>query len=345
MSLSVYFRRLIPHACLVGGGLLLAVAMVCTAVGLAGTGVPFGVRLGCGIAGALCYALGGWLFRAGKSIRGSTVWDKIVDDHRLPVLYLRAFKDDPIADRVPEMPTNALFAVTASEEEQLAEVFSRLGPFVAIGRPGEILPQLGAARMYVGDDEWQDVVSTLMASSQLVLFRATDTNGFWWEIERSARLLPVEKRLYLIPHDIDYDAFRARAERVLGVAFAPAPHSKRRWGSLRGLVYFRPDHTSEFLLPEAPLFRTRVRKPLVSMLQQMIRPVYEQLGVPWSPPPVNWLAYAPYLVFCVVLPLAGSVALCWKGEYATALVVLLIVAGFQGFIIALIALGRWVGGK
>ena len=37
-------------------------------------------------------------------------------------------------------------------EQELAVLMGRLGPVVAIGKPGERLPELGAARLYVADD-------------------------------------------------------------------------------------------------------------------------------------------------------------------------------------------------
>ena len=39
---------------------------------------------------------------------------------------------------------------------------ARFGPFVAIGRPGEEVSEIGAARMYVEDDDWEVVVSDLL---------------------------------------------------------------------------------------------------------------------------------------------------------------------------------------
>ena len=45
-----------------------------------------------------------------------------------------------------------------------------VGPVLAIGRPGEKLAHLGAARLYVSDDDWQNVAHRLMASAQLKHF-------------------------------------------------------------------------------------------------------------------------------------------------------------------------------
>ena len=47
-------------------------------------------------------------------------------------------------------------------EEELAGILRCFGPFVAIGRPGEEVSEIGAARMYVEDDDWEVVVSDLL---------------------------------------------------------------------------------------------------------------------------------------------------------------------------------------
>src|SRR5436305_1611609 len=45
----------------------------------------------------------------------------------------------------------------------------KVGPVIAIGRPGEELAEPGAARMYVGDDDWQVMVTDLGSVRKLVL--------------------------------------------------------------------------------------------------------------------------------------------------------------------------------
>lgn len=71
-------------------------------------------------------------------------------DHRRPVLYLRAFRDDLFRSTgTPSLVGYIFWDPTV--EEKLALKMRGVGPFVAIGKPGEHLPQLGAARMYVPD--------------------------------------------------------------------------------------------------------------------------------------------------------------------------------------------------
>ena len=84
-------------------------------------------------------------------------------------------------------------------EQELTRVLSRVGPVVAIGRPGDSLPELGAARLYARDDEWRAKVSELMLRARLVVIRAGPTPGLQWEIEEASRLLPPERVVLVSP--------------------------------------------------------------------------------------------------------------------------------------------------
>jgi hypothetical protein len=120
-------------------------------------------------------------------------------DPRPPVVYLRSFRDDSATALVPNSSVSTLFSVTRTEEQQIAEVFGELGPFIAIGRPGESLPELGAARMHVANEQWQETVADLMKRARLVLYRASDTQGFKWEVQRGGELLGPTRMAFLIP--------------------------------------------------------------------------------------------------------------------------------------------------
>lgn len=144
----------------------------------------------------------------------------LAKDSRPPVLYLRSFQDDgknnlhPIS-RVADLfglknpraeyksrtllllPVLKLLCLvlrsgklinlfrgrrTHTAEEQFAAYFNRLGPFIAIGRPGEKLAMGGASRLYVGHDEWQHTVADLLPRCQIILLQPEETEGIWWEI-------------------------------------------------------------------------------------------------------------------------------------------------------------------
>jgi len=112
--------------------------------------------------------------KRGKQLGAGSAQALLAEDNRPPVVYLRSFQDDSVeaegtlsAERVANMGAvgGAILAVldyeggTMTEEEQLAEALRDVGPFVAVGKPGEKLPQLGAARMYLQDSEWSSQAS------------------------------------------------------------------------------------------------------------------------------------------------------------------------------------------
>ena len=106
-----------------------------------------------------------------------------------------------------------------SSEEQMARFFERYGAFVAIGRPGERFATTGATRMYVGNEEWQGVVEGLLNESQIVLLQPAATEGIWWEVERSIRMVRPERLLLCMVNYRDqqnsYESFRLRLENLL----------------------------------------------------------------------------------------------------------------------------------
>jgi hypothetical protein len=141
-------------------------------------------------------------------------------DPRAPILYLRGFDDDgscsfqpigllaglhgvigsifdknsaPIKARVPpplwllhpvKLLRVFLNADRYSAEEVLACAFHLRGPFVAIGQPGEKLGTPGADRMYVSDQEWQQVVLDYLDRCQAVVCQPSNSEGILWEVEQ-----------------------------------------------------------------------------------------------------------------------------------------------------------------
>jgi hypothetical protein len=68
-------------------------------------------------------------------------------------------------------------------EELLAKRLGKLGPVIAIGRPGEPLPPLGAARFYVSHERWQEKVADVLRASQMVVWMTGVTKGLRWELD------------------------------------------------------------------------------------------------------------------------------------------------------------------
>src|SRR5262249_49351572 len=129
-------------------------------------------------------------------------------DQRAPVLYLRSFQDEGLWQ-----------TAGMSWEEQFARPLQDAGPVIAIGRPGEKLPWLGAARWQVENEKWQAEVQGLLPRAGLVVLRVGESAGLWWEIEQALQLVRPERLLFLVSADDPaYQAFRARIEGFLGRA-------------------------------------------------------------------------------------------------------------------------------
>lgn len=139
----------------------------------------------------------GWKYEAVSADR------LLAEDPRPPVIYLRSFHDDDqilippnrfmrlLGPALAYLPPFYLAAI--SPEQELALFMSRVGPVVAIGRPGERLPELGAARLYAADDQWRDRVSNLVRQARVVLIRAGNTPNLWWEIEQTMIAVPASR--------------------------------------------------------------------------------------------------------------------------------------------------------
>jgi hypothetical protein len=250
-------------------------------------------------------ALGWYCYQRGRKYKTPLAAELLAEDARPPVVYLRSFKDDPIAAesflfrRI--FSFSGLSVALESEEEQLAEAMNELGPFVAIGRPGERLPELGAARMYVSDAEWQNKVGELLARAQLVVLRAGETPGFWWEMQRVIKTIAPERVIVLLPFGRrKYEIFRENVGKYLP---SPLPDAGSAGygtfaaimdsftggagglGALKALVYFDHDWTPHLTVLEK-LRKVRVTrgKKLLAHLKAALDPAIQRLGVQWRKP-------------------------------------------------------------
>src|SRR5205814_1123904 len=97
-------------------------------------------------------------------------------------------------------------------EDSLSGMLSPFGPVVAIGRPEEEMPEVGAARIYVGDDHWQDLIKDLLSDrGALAVFQAGGTKGLRWELETIAAMLQPEQILMFLPFGLHWSSYRRNA--------------------------------------------------------------------------------------------------------------------------------------
>lgn len=263
------------------------------------------IALGAALAILLGWA-GAIYIKKGKKLSAPSADDLVARDSRPPVIYLRSFLDDPIASKEEPQDTGAPGGgaiAGPTEEQQLAEIMTQIGPFIAIGDPSERFPELGAARTYVSGTEWKDRVLAWILGAKLVVLRAGITEGFWWEVETVAKNVKPEQIVFLIPLTAtEYQAFRKRAETFLPCRLPDYPRRKRRIGSIRGIIFFHSDWTPHFLK-----LRGTIWLGWTPALKLTFEPVFKQLGVGWKRP---WEFYAriifmvffsSLLAFCILV--------------------------------------------
>lgn len=179
----------------------------------------------------------------------------LADDRRPPILFVRSFVGDsgdgaessePPLWLLPFAPVIWLIwsvVVQRTQEERLFSQLVEFGPCVAVGRPGEALPELGFFRLYADEHQWHDVVAQLLERAQLVIVRASRlTDAVAWELDTIVKNVAPERVLVLLPFVLagadkqaarHYDAFRVAADRLL-------PASLPGWSP--DAVFVRFDH-------------------------------------------------------------------------------------------------------
>jgi hypothetical protein len=129
-------------------------------------------------------------------------------DPRPVILLLRTFMDDYTV--VPGKDNGKTL------EECLCDKFRKLGPVVAIGRPNEELPPLGAARFWVDDSQWRNIIEEIAQEAQYIVLIMGQIqplhrqgSGLHWEIGRVLEDDLREKVILVVPPVSD-DTLRDR---------------------------------------------------------------------------------------------------------------------------------------
>jgi len=114
-------------------------------------------------------------------------------DRRLPVLYLRPFKDDRNSGgEFPFMPQR-------TEEFVASRLLRQIGPVIAVHNPGDQLSRVGALRIIHRGGEWEQLVFQLMDCAELVALRLGVSTGIQIEIQQAIARVDPSRLIAMVP--------------------------------------------------------------------------------------------------------------------------------------------------
>lgn len=108
------------------------------------------------------------------------------------ILYLRSFARDGEGTEMSPSLINPLAFIVKNKgnphELELASTLMNYGHLVAIGKPGESIPEIGFERIYFSNDSWKEEVIKLMKESVLIIYRPDPSDNVLWEFEQILNL-------------------------------------------------------------------------------------------------------------------------------------------------------------
>jgi hypothetical protein len=217
------------------------------------------------------------------------------------VLYLRSFQDDQarqsiewkyMGDEANRIQNLLLSSLT--EEEQLVAALKPIGPVVALGRPGEALPLVGARRIYEADEAWRDTVLELMKKARLVVLALGPGNGLVWELLQAVQVLSPDRLILIVLMERDaYNRFRKNVAKEISAAglrsrikqppsaLLPAYPAAENFRHSEGwLIRFEGNWRADTVLlglPSLPVlkYRRQFQKCISRALQPVLRDIRE----------------------------------------------------------------------
>lgn len=135
-------------------------------------------------------------------------------DKRPPILFLRSFADD----EKQKFRNSQRALLDFSLETRLANHFYHFGPFIGIGAPGEKLPLPGAARVQLGDDQWQGRVLGWIEGAYLIVMYCGRSKWVNWELRHVLEAGRATSLIFLIPEIKRRRSARRREEISARVA-------------------------------------------------------------------------------------------------------------------------------
>jgi hypothetical protein len=229
--------------------------------------------------------LGYTCFRRAKKFAVGSGETAIAKDTRPPILYLRSFQDEekestllgPLKNVAASNRKNLARGVPTSgirEQDALGHVFRKVGPYVALGRPGEKLPELGSAKLYVPDESWQNTIRDFSARSKLIIFRAGQTEGLQWELKELVdKVDPLKVAMILPVRDEAYAGFLGWANAILRIPL-PQDYPAGR------LVVFDDQWRPSYIAPGRTL--TKTFAPFLAQNRIVVKETYWEQMMEWN---------------------------------------------------------------
>lgn len=245
----------------------------------------------CGAVGVGLGMRGSWLDSMAARLLSESLQEKLEQDPRPPIIYLRPFSRDLQAAKVYKYVWFGSFSmntwvetITDSEEQHLAKTFEEIGPFVALGNPADSVAALGAARQYLDHNEdWKGAVDRLMANAAMCIMNPGKSESFIWELQRATEKLPPARLLLCISlDDSEYLDFRNRTKNLFPVSLPIyIPGNRKMPTSIKGFLYFECDWNPRFLRMPVKFRHWIVPNGgayLSSVLQKTLQPYLQQLS-------------------------------------------------------------------
>jgi hypothetical protein len=158
-----------------------------------------------GIIWVVVLSIVAWLTIKGARAAAPNAVRTVLKARKFPILYLRPFAADNenVSNPIP-------FLWVRTPEKQFINLFrNRLRcPVVAVADPSEELGSLGAYRVWIDHDYWQEKVREFMRCAPLVLLAVGESSGSLgleersgsiWELQESVKLVDPTRLLILLP--------------------------------------------------------------------------------------------------------------------------------------------------
>lgn len=124
-------------------------------------------------------------------------YDELLNSSDEFFLYLRSFEDDGESRSLPTSMFTLALKDFMTYEEEIAKIFKGSN-LIAVGKPNEKVPQLGAKRIYISDETWKEKVSTLADQAKIIIIKPSFSDGLDWEINLLMKKKLMSKTIFYL---------------------------------------------------------------------------------------------------------------------------------------------------